>query len=201
MADRANPKKLILSLYSIGAVKFGNFTLKSGEISPIYIDLRILVSYPKVMMEVAKTFLPILRKLKYKRMAGVPYAALPIVATISMLNKRPWIYNRKEVKDYGTKKQIEGEYKEGETIVVIDDLITTGASKLEVISIFEKAKLKVRDIAVLIYREQGGKAALKKRGYRLHYALSMHTMVDVLFKEGKISGKRYKEVIDYFKNA
>ncbi|MDO8503652.1 MAG: orotate phosphoribosyltransferase [bacterium] len=201
MANQTRYKKLILSLYSIGAVKFGTFTLKSGEVSPIYIDLRILVSHPKVMLEVAKAYLPILKNLKYKRMAGVPYAALPIVATISMLNRKPWIYNRKEVKDYGTKKQIEGEYKEGETVVVIDDLVTTGLSKLEVIKIFKEAKLKVRDIAVLIYREQGGMSALKKKGYKLYYAFSVNVMADVLFKEGKISKKRYQEVIDYFKNG
>lgn len=201
MVNRANLKKLVIRLNSIGAVKFGEFTLKSGEVSPIYIDLRVLVSYPEVMIEVAKAYLPILKKLKYKRMAGVPYAALPIVATISMLNKKPWIYSRKEVKDYGTKKQIEGEYKEGETVVVIDDLVTTGASKLEVIDLFKKAKLNVFDIVVLVYREQGGKAALQKKGYRLHSVLPMSMIVDILFKEGKISKKKYLQVVEYFKNA
>ena len=78
-----NDTELIIELNSIGAIKFGRFKLKSGQLSPVYIDLRILVSYPKTMKKVAKAYAALLTKLKYDRMAAVPYAAMPIVAVVA----------------------------------------------------------------------------------------------------------------------
>lgn len=170
-------KALILELNKIGVVKFGEFTFKSGIISPMYIDLRILVSYPDTMKKVAKAYTSLLQSLDYDRLAGIPYAAMPIAAAVAAETKQPWIYTRKEAKGYGLNKMIEGEYEAGETIAVIDDLITTGASKFEVIKPFEKAGLKVKDVIVLINYEKGGDQTLKKRGYKLH---SLFTVSDII---------------------
>lgn len=194
---RMKNRALILNLNKIGAVKFGKFTLKSGMVSPIYIDLRVLVSYPKVLKQVAESYLPVLRKIKYDRIAGIPYAALPIAAAISLLNGKPWIYTRKEVKEYGTKKAIEGEYKKGEKVVIVDDLITTGASKLEITQPLEKEGLLVKDIVVLVDREQGGKEELEGKGYTLHSVLPISDILDVLLGEGEISKTKYQEVKNF----
>src|SRR5574339_647255 len=120
-------------LLSAGCIKFGEFTLKSGLISPIYIDLRQIISYPKLLAEVAQAYLPIISNLRFSRIAGLPYAAIPIATAISLAGNYPMIYPRKEAKMYGTRAEIEGEYHAGETIVVIDDLATTGGSKFEAI--------------------------------------------------------------------
>lgn len=186
-------RQLTLGLFKIGAIKFGEFTLKSGMISPIYIDLRILPSYPKFLGRVAQAYLPILGKMKFDRIAGIPYAAIPIATAISLLGDIPMIYIRKEVKDYGTKKAIEGVYKEGETVVVIDDLITTGASKLEVIEPLLSAGLKVKEIVVLIDRNQGGKEQLEKKGYHLQAVLNLTEMLDILLKSAKITKGKYRQ--------
>ena len=120
-------------LLSAGCIKFGEFTLKSGLKSPIYIDLRQIITYPKLLEQVGAAYLPLLEKLQFDRLAGLPYAAIPIATAISLAGNFPMIYPRKEVKAYGTKAEIEGEYQAGETIVVIDDLATTGGSKFEAI--------------------------------------------------------------------
>ena len=196
-----NKEKLMLSLFKISAIKFGSFKLKSGMISPVYIDLRVLVSYPKVLKQVAKAYLSVLEKLKFDRMAAVPYTAIPIVAAVSFYNNKPWLYTRKEVKDYGTKEPFEGEYKVGERVVLVDDMITTGASKIEAIKPLMEAGLVIKDIVVLFDREQGGKEFLEEKGFRLYPVLTLKEWLDLLVKKKKISKEKYEEVISFINNT
>ena len=192
-------KELILDLIKIGVVKFGRFKLKSGKISPIYIDLRILVSYPSVLKRVAHLYLNILKELKFDRLVAIPYTALPITGAISLEGNLPWIYSRKEIKKYGTKRLIEGEYRRGERAVLVDDLITTGLSKFESIKILEKEGLKVSDIVVLIDRGEGGKEELKKRGYNLHSVFTLKEILDILEQTKVVSKKKIDETRVYLK--
>jgi len=174
-------------LLEAGCIKFGQFTLKSGMISPIYIDLRQLVSFPKLLEQVAKAYLPVLKRLSFDRMAGLPYAALPIATSISIQGGWPFIYPRKEVKTYGTKAEIEGLYIEGECVVVVDDLATTGGSKFESIEKLTSAGLKVMDVVVLIDRQSGAAEALSKAGYKLHSVTTLTNLLDYYEKSGKVS--------------
>ncbi len=138
-------------------MQFGEFTLKSGLRSPIYIDLRRLVSYPSLLRSIGSAYLGILKALRFDRLAAVPYAAIPIATSISLQGGLPMIYPRKEAKDYGTRAEIEGDYKSGETVVLIDDLATTGGSKFEVIDKLKAAGLQVHDVVVLIDRQSGAR--------------------------------------------
>lgn len=165
-------------LLEAGCVKFGSFTLKSGLQSPIYLDLRQLVTYPGLLAQVAASYRPILSTLSFDRLAGLPYAALPIATAISLQGGYPLIYPRREAKAYGTKAEIEGEYRPGETVVVIDDLATTGESKFEAVEKLGAAGLKVRDVVVLIDRQSGAKGALEARGIHLHAVLTISEMLD-----------------------
>lgn len=190
-----NKERLMIDLFKIGAIKFGSFKLKSGMISPVYIDLRVLVSYPKILKNVAKVYLEILDKLNFHQMIAVPYTALPIVAAISFYNNKSWIYTRKEVKDYGTKKAYEGNFEKGEIGVLVDDMITTGGSKIESINLLKNSGLAIKDVVVLFDREQGGKEFLASNGLKLHYAFTLKQWLKVLFEKKKISQEKYQEVI------
>jgi uridine monophosphate synthetase len=173
-------------LLSTGCIKFGSFTLKSGLQSPIYIDLRQIISHPKLLTDVAQAYLPIISNLQFSRIAGLPYAAIPIATAISLTGNYPMIYPRKEPKAYGTKAEIEGEYHPGETVLVIDDLATTGGSKFEAIEKLTGASLVVRDVVVLVDRQSGAKESLQQAGYSMHAVLTITQLLDFWENTGKV---------------
>ena len=186
-------------LLDAGCVKFGEFTLKSGLKSPFYIDLRRLVTYPDLLKQVAAAYLPVLEDLEFDRLAGLPYAAIPIVTAISLQAGYPVIYPRKEIKTYGTKAEIEGEYQAGETAVVVDDVTTTGGSKFEGIEKLTGAGLKVRDVVVLIDRQSGAKEALAEAGFRLHAILTISELLDYWEKTGKVDEEKIAATREFLK--
>lgn len=180
-------------LLSAGCIKFGEFTLKSGLKSPIYIDLRQIISHPKLLADVAQAYLPLLSNLQFSRIAGLPYAAIPIATAISLAGNYPMIYPRKESKTYGTKAEIEGEYHAGETVIVIDDLATTGGSKFEVIEKLTGVGLIVKDVVVLVDRQSGAKESLEQAGYSMHAVLTISQLLDYWEKAGNVEKAKIEE--------
>lgn len=179
------------------AVRFGTFTLKSGKTSPIYIDLRRLVTYPDVMRIVAKEYAKVLKKYKFDRLAGLPYAALPIATAVALEMGVPLIYPRKEAKTYGTKVAIEGEYKKGDKIVIIDDLVSTGETKVEAIEKLKAAGLEVVAIVVLVDREMGAKTFLNKLGYRFEAVAGLYELLPLWMRDGTLSKEQATEVYQF----
>jgi uridine monophosphate synthetase len=171
------PSAVADGLLNTGCVQFGEFTLKSGMQSPVYIDLRRLVAHPQLLNQVAEAYLPILQTLTFTQLAGIPYAGLPITTAISLAGGWPMLYPRKEVKTYGTKAEIEGIFSPGEQVVVIDDLATTGGSKFEAIQKLTSAGLKVKDVVVLIDRQSGAKRSLADEGYQLHVVFTLNQLL------------------------
>jgi len=187
-------RSLAEGLLEAGCIKFGRFTLKSGVESPIYIDLRRLVAYPRLLSQVAEAYIPILEKLAFDQLAALPYAALPIASAISLKTGWPLLYPRKEAKAYGTKADIEGVYQPGEKVVVIDDLISTGGSKFEGIARLESAGLRVEDVVVLIDRSADGGAELVERGYRLQAVTTIGELLAEYEQAGKIEARQIAAV-------
>jgi uridine monophosphate synthetase len=188
-------------LLEAGCVRFGEFTLKSGLKSPIYIDLRRLITVPRLLEQVAAAYLPLLHDLKFDRLAGLPYAAIPIATAISLQAGLPMIYPRKEAKTYGTRAEIEGDFQPGETAVVIDDLATTGGSKFEAIDKLTSAGLIVRDVVVLIDRQSGAKEALAEAGLAFHAVLTISELLDYWEGTGQVEKTSIEKTREFLSKA
>jgi uridine monophosphate synthetase len=197
----AHLSSLADALLEAGCIKFGDFTLKSGLKSPIYIDLRRIISYPKLLQQIAEAYLPILRPLSFDRLAGLPYAAIPIATAVSLQGNYPMIYPRKEVKTYGTKAEIEGEFHTGETALIIDDLATTGGSKFEAIDKLTAVGLVVKDIVVLVDRQSGAKESLEQAGYSMHAVLTITQLLDYWESTGKVDKDKINETREFLKRS
>jgi uridine monophosphate synthetase len=203
MPEQLPPQLSILAdeLLEAGCIKFGDFTLKSGLHSPIYIDLRRIISSPGLLQKIGEAYLPLLKHLQFQRLAGLPYAAIPIATAVSLQGNYPMIYPRKEVKAYGTRAEIEGEFHAGETALVIDDLATTGGSKFEAIEKLTAAGLLVQDVVVLVDRQSGAKEALEQAGFQLHAVLTITQLLDHWESTGKVAKDKIEETRTFLNKA
>lgn len=194
----ASLKELAVELYNIEAVKFGEFETKIGLKTPVYFDLRIIISYPKLMLKLAKALWTLQDDpMKVSRICGVPYTALPLATLISAEEGIPMIMKRKEAKSYGTKKLIEGVYLPGETCVIIEDVITSGSSILETVDALKKENLSVTEAYVLIDREQGGRKNLENHGIKVKCLFVITQLMKYLLEAEKITPEIVKNVDDY----
>jgi orotate phosphoribosyltransferase len=184
------------SLYKIGAIKFGEFTLKSGQSSKIYVDLRKIISYPELLQAVSNALWEKVRECQFDLICGVPYTALPIATCISLQYNIPMIMRRKEKKAYGTKQQIEGNFQAGQSCLIVEDIITSGSSILETADDLIEAGLKIMDVIVLIDREQGGNENLKQRQFKLHTVLVLKSIMKQLLSSNVLPRVEQKIVLE-----
>lgn len=178
---------LVLQLYDIGCLRFGEFVQASGETFPYYIDLRVIISNPQVFDAVIGAYSGILRGLTFDRIAGIPYGSLPTATGLSLRLNTPMIFPRKEVKAYGAKRLVEGHFNPGETAVLVDDILISGKSAIEGARKLESVGLTINDIVVFIDHEKGVKDRIRQQGYDPYSVLTLSEIGEILCEAGRIS--------------
>ncbi len=192
LLDGNSHQDLILQLYDLECILFGEYQQASGVVFPYYIDLRKIISQPQVFHRVLEAYAAILVDLKFDRIAGIPYGSLPTATGLSLRLHHPMIFPRKEVKAHGTRRTIEGQFEPGETVVVVDDILISGNSALEGAAKLEAAGLRVNDIVVFLDHGGGVKERLGDRGYRAHAVLSLAEIAQTLYAAGRIDEPQYR---------
>ncbi len=190
-------ESFILSLHRIGAIKFGRFTLKSGKISPFYIDLRDMVSHPELLRAVSDLLAQKVAGLEFDLVTGIPYTALPIATLVADQLGKPLVYLRKEPKAYGTGADLIGQYSPGQTCLVLDDLVTTGESKVETAEKYQQHGLRVVDLAVVVDRSPDGGKSLTDKGFRLHSLMDLDEILNTLLLHGLIPHETVRAVEEF----
>jgi orotate phosphoribosyltransferase len=191
-------KQIATFLVKSNALKFGVFRLSSGKESPYYIDLRILPSFPQYFRPAIKAYKGAIEKHigldKFDYLCSVPTSGLVYVSSLSYEIDKPLIYVRKEAKEHGTSKMIEGYLSPGAEVVVIDDVATTGNSIIDAVEAIRNNGGIVGHAVVLIDRLEGAANTLKKQDIKLISVAKISDIVNVLFDTGMVEQDVLKAV-------
>jgi len=192
-------------LNKIGALQFGAFKLTSGKISPYYIDLRIVPSFPDTFQKICDFYLDFIKSeigsKNFERIAGIPVAGIPFASLIAYNLQKPFLYARKGVRLHGRQRRIEGILAPGDRILLIDDLITTGLSLRKAAKAITAEGGVVSDAVVLLDREEGGREKLEKSGIKLHSLLNISEIANKLYEIGAIDEEQLKTILKQIKKG
>lgn len=185
-------------LLRTGSLKFGTFKLASGILSPYYVDLRLIPSNPEAFQRTVAMYRSVLEPdliKRTQRLAGVPTAGIAYAAVVALTLSKPFLYVRKEQKEHGREKRIEGLLQPGDRVVVLDDVVTTGKSVLEAADAIRAEGGIVDDAVVLLDRQQGAEANLRRNQVHLHSFTTMRRIADELLSLGTIDERQHDEIV------
>ena len=188
---------LILFLFDKNAIKIGNFTLSSGRKSRFYLDLRILQSYPlyfRKTISLLKTLVHSQIGLEsFDYLCSVPTSGTVFGSALSYELFKPHIYVRKDLKNYGTQKKIEGALEPNSKILFVDDVITTGQSILTAVESLSNNSV-VSGVVVLIDRQQGSQNLFDQFTLKIKSAITIHRIIDILNDNARINKNEYDRI-------
>lgn len=169
-------------LYECGAIRFGEFILHSGKRSPVYLDMRVVPSWPDLFRRLAMLCVEMANATAPDAVAGVATGGVPWATVVAYEARLPLVYVRDTKKAHATEKLVEGHLRKGSRVLLIDDVATTGSSLLEAANALREAGATVGKSLVVVEREQGAKGRLKEQGIEL---LSVYTMSSLLSELAK----------------
>ena len=185
-------------LLRTGSLKFGTFKLASGILSSYYVDLRLLPGDPEAFRRAINFYRsvvePSLAK-RIQRLAGIPTAGIAYAAVLAFNLSKPFLYVRKESKEHGRERRIEGLLLPGDKVLVLDDVATTGKNIIEAVEAIRGEGGVVEDAVVLLDRQQGAKENLRKVGVKLHTFTTIRQIADKLVALGTIDETQHKEIV------
>ncbi len=198
------PSRVANALYRSGCLKFGSFKIKSGALSPYYIDLACLLSSPKELCSIVEIAADEIRRImaseRIDKLASIELKGALILPSIACQVHLPCVVVRKEEKAYGMTGRMAGaEVAKGEHILFFDDVVSEGLSKLEGIKPLKELGAHVKHLIVVVDREQGGRENLEKLGHRVHSLAKISELVDCLLQSSWISEEQAHAVFDYVK--
>ncbi|MFB0543925.1 MAG: orotate phosphoribosyltransferase [Candidatus Bathyarchaeia archaeon] len=186
-------------LVKIGALKFGTFTLASGRLSPYYIDLRIIPSFPEVFKKICSIYTRLIEEEmgldSFERIAGIPISAIPYASCVSLSHRKPLVLVRKEVKEHGRQRRVEGILMPGDRVLPIDDVITTGGSLTSTVKALRHEGAVVEEALVLVDREEGGIESLRREGVKVYYLTTVTEAAKVLYGLDIIMEEEYEAIL------
>ena len=185
-------------LLRTGSLKFGTFKLTSGLLSPYYVDLRLIPSYPEAFQLTIDMYRSVIEPdlvKRAQRLAGVPSAGIAYAAVVALNLNKPLLYVRKEQKEHGRERKVEGLLQPGDKVLVLDDVVTTGKSLLEATEAISAEGGIVEDAVVLLDRQQGAERNLQKKHVKLHAFTTMRRIADRLLDLGSIDEGQHKEIL------
>ncbi len=185
-------------LLRTGSLRFGTFKLASGILSPYYVDLRLIPSDPEAFQRAITMYRSVVEPTlikKVQRLAGIPTAGIAYAAVLAFILSKPFLYVRKELKEHGRERRIEGMLQPGDKVLILDDVVTTGKNIVEAAEAIRAEGGVVEDVVVLLDRQQGGETNLRKIGVKLHPFTTIRRIADKLASLGTIDEAQRKEIL------
>ena len=196
-------KEFTTFLYEKKIIRFGDFTLASGKKSPYYIDLRLVPSFPHEYRKMIKELQNLIAKdvgfENFHSLVSVPTGGLVVAASLATEIVKPLIYVRKQVKEHGTGKVIEGVTCHDMKLLMIEDVVTSGGSVINAIKSIREEKMIVTDAYAVVDRMEGATQALQVDGVKLHSLLTINDITQSLFEQKLITEDVLKQVQDRIK--
>jgi len=184
-------KEFSAFLYEKKIIRFGDFTLASGKKSPYYIDLRLVPSYPIYYRKMIKGLQNIIAEdvglENFHSLVSVPTGGLVVAASLAIEIVKPIIYVRKEAKEHGTGKAVEGVTCQDMKLLMIEDVVTSGGSVINAIKSIKDEKMQVTDAYAIVDRMEGATEALQAEGVKLHSLLTIKEIAESLFEQKLIT--------------